>query len=214
MKYTTRSALAAASTFNNEHSAASAGIEVAAKSTATARVSRGRMRAIRLAEGTRRRHAAALLAWVLLVAAAEDDGAAYRSPSGSVAIDGGFGVGAGGGATRFLFDLGAGYAVLTGVVPGVRGALAVGPELGGALAATLTLSLPIETYVVPYVVGELGGQLDGDGLGWTWGAGGGLFVGDPGFAFSIRIGWMFRRVEFGRTSRSTTGPILGVTAAL
>jgi len=122
--------------------------------------------------------------------------ARLRDPQGSVLV----GV-TGGASFSSEFSYGtigahAGYAVLTGVVPGIRGNIFFGDLSGGELAATAWLTPPLAFPVVPFAVGE---------LGWAWqsfsnqsfngallGVGGGLHFGEPTDRFNLRAGVIYR----------------------
>jgi len=164
----------------------------------------------KLADGIRPRHVLLIAGWFLLCGADR----AVHEPGGAVLVDGGLAVGAGAGAARFGLSLGVGYALVDGVVPGVRGGVVIGHEFGGDLVATLRLSLPLDSYVVPYARGELGGRYDGFGLGWTWAAGGGVLIGDPGFGVTLSIGWSFQQIHHGDRVRNANGPALGISVEL
>jgi hypothetical protein len=147
--------------------------------------------------------------------AAAEPPPAYRNPSGSWIVGGALGVATGGAGTVFGFGVSVGYAVITGVVPGVRGVLIAGRGIGGELAATLTLTPPLDWPIVPFAAGEGGHRWDRDGRGWIYGGGGGVYLGAPSRSFGLQLGWMFRRyaVEGGATV-DASGPLLGVAAAL
>lgn len=150
----------------------------------------------------------------------EEAGSGYRNPAGSIALSGMFGASFGDSGTRFVFALGVGYAVLTGVVPGVRGLIATGAgDLGGELAATLTLTPPISTSITPFAVGEVGRRFEPDELGggaWMYGAGVGAYLGDPDSRFALQLGWMFRRLSFDDADEpiDASGPLVSIAARL
>lgn len=122
-----------------------------------------------------------------------------RDPQGSILV------GLTGGASfssRFTYGavgLQAGYAVLTGVVPGVRGTVFFGDLTGGELAGTLWLTPPIDFVVVPFAVGEVGyvwRNFDGfSQQGPLYGAGGGIHFGQPGDLFNLRAGLIYRYLD-------------------
>jgi len=97
---------------------------------------------------------------------------------------------------RFAAGLGLGYAVITGIVPGVRGQVLAGDgPVGGEAAGTLTLTPPISLYLVPFGLGEVGYRWDGDFTGFMWGAGGGLYIGEPTDRFAIQAGYIYREID-------------------
>jgi hypothetical protein len=122
--------------------------------------------------------------------------AQLRDPQGSVLV------GVTGGASfssNFNYGtLGAhvGYAVLNGVVPGIRGAFFFGDLTGGEFAGTLWLTPPLALPIVPFAVGEIGyasqsyRNITVDGA--LYGAGGGLHFGSPADRFNLRAGVIYR----------------------
>lgn len=138
---------------------------------------------------------------------------AYRNPQGSIALSailfGSFGSG---GESTFVIGVGVGYAVVTGVVPGVRGALvAGGGSIGGDLAATLTLTPPVSWYITPFAVGEVGRRFDDTG-GWLYGAGGGIYIGEPSNTIALQVGWIFRRIVYPSRTFDANYPIIAISA--
>ena len=159
--------------------------------------------------------ASALLAQAETATIAEEPPNEYRNPSGAWIVGGTIGAAVGGSGTVFVFGVSVGYAVFTGVVPGVRGVLIAGRGIGGELAATLTLTPPFAWPVLPFVVGEGGYRWDRDVRGFIYGGGGGLYIGAPTNRFGLQLGWIFRRyaIEDGPTVNAG-GPIVGVAVAL
>ena len=121
-----------------------------------------------------------------------------RNPQGSQSLGLGLG-GGGGGNTPLTIAVGGhfGYAVLTGVVPGVRGLVIWSEAVATELAATLTLTPPFESYVVPFAALELGGRFDPIGTGLMYGAGAGVYLGRPRAAFALQLGYMYRMISYG-----------------
>lgn len=143
-----------------------------------------------------------------------DDEPRYRNPQGSINLSAVLGAASSDSGTRFVFGGGIGYAFLTGVMPGVRGLIATGNGgTGGELAATLTLTPPLSFSFTPFVAGEVGRRFEPFGAGWIYGAGGGIYFGDPGGSVAVQLGWMFRRIDFGAPigSADISGPIVGVS---
>lgn len=139
----------------------------------------------------------------------------YRNPAGSVQISGAVSVAVGNEQTVFGLGIGVGYAVITGVVPGFRALLLVGgDEVAGELATTLTLTPPLATYLVPFVLGEVGRRFDGLGGAWLFGAGGGVYLGEPQAGFGLQLGWIFRKYVYESGSISGNGPIIAVSISL
>jgi hypothetical protein len=120
----------------------------------------------------------------------------YYDPQGSVQV----GL-TGGGSFSSDFNYGiigasVGYAVFTGVVPGLRGAGFFGDLTGGEIAGTLTLTPPIVFPVVPFVMGEIGHAWqnfnDQSFRGLLAGGGGGIHLGQPTDRFTVRAGVIYR----------------------
>ncbi len=124
-------------------------------------------------------------------------GPKLRNPQGSVVVQGLAGMSSGGGQFSALIGLGLGYAIFTGVVPGIRGALFLGDVFGGEILATATLSPPLEGSVVPFVSGEVGHRWESGLRGLIYGVGGGLFLGDPAGSYGLQLGVMYRVWEWG-----------------
>lgn len=134
-----------------------------------------------------------------------------RDPEGSILV----GV-SGGGQFSDEFNYGTvglsfGYAVIDGVVPGVRGNIFFGDLTGGELAATLWLTPPLRGPVVPFVVGEFGHAWqnfnDVELTGLLYGAGAGLHLGSPGDSITARAGLIYRYYDIGN-GQSAFSPII------
>jgi hypothetical protein len=145
----------------------------------------------------------------------------HRNPQGHLQFGATLGIGGAlGGQRAFVGGVGVGYAVLTGVLPGVRGLLIAGNDIGGEVAATLTLTPPFESYLTPFVFGEVGGRFEPTGKGFLYGGGGGLYVGNARSAFSLQLGWVFRRIEFPATDTlpsakvDASGPLVALSVRL
>lgn len=146
-----------------------------------------------------------------IVATAPHD---YRHPSGSVIASflvwGGYNTATG--STEIAFGLAFGYALLTGVVPGIRGELLYRDGIGAQVAATMTLTPPLTWSVTPFALGEVGLDFEQDRSGTFYGAGGGAFVGDPAGHVAVQIGWIWRRLIFKNAPDGDgSGPIIGLT---
>lgn len=140
---------------------------------------------------------------------AQDDGI-YRNPSGSISLNAVGGV-AVGDRTSIILGAGVGYAVLTGVLPGVRGLLIAGNGVGGELATTLTLTPPIPGSFTPFVVGELGRRWDPDVAAWMAGVGGGVYLGEPASSVNLQLGYIHRWFFLPGGGTQTLGaPIVGI----
>lgn len=104
---------------------------------------------------------------------------------------------------------------ISGVLPGVRGVVIASETVSGEVAATLTLAPPISWSVVPFALFEIGRRiLPDDEDGWLYGAGGGLFIGEPRAAVSLQVGWMYRRLSFSELTLDASGPIVGISMRL
>jgi hypothetical protein len=138
----------------------------------------------------------------------------YRNPEGSIALNAFIGVAVSSSGSRYGLGVGVGYAFITGVVPGVRALVVAGDGVGGELAATLTLTPPIATSITPFAVGEAGRRFDPIGSGWLYGAGGGIYIGEPQATFGFQIGWIFRRIVYPDPigSLDDSGPIVAISA--
>jgi hypothetical protein len=102
-----------------------------------------------------------------------------------------------------------GYAVLTGVMPGIRGLIITGDGVAGELAASLTLTPPLALYLVPFAVAEVGRRFDDQGA-WLYGAGLGAYLGEPESRIGLQAGWMFRRLVYETVSVDASGPIIAL----
>lgn len=117
------------------------------------------------------------------------------------------------GTASNYFSVGAslGYAVVNGVVPGIRGAVFFGDLTGGELAATLWLTPPVEWPVVPFAVGEFGHAWqtvsDVEQTGLLYGGGAGLHLGSPADSIAVRAGVMYRYYDIG-DGQGTFSPII------
>lgn len=138
----------------------------------------------------------------------------YRNPTGSIVFGGIVGAAVGNRGTAFVLGASFGYAVVTGVVPGIRGVAVAGDGFGGELAATLLLTPPLDWPVLPFVVGEGGHRWDRDFSGFIYGGGGGLFIGSPRSRVGLQVGWIVRRfaIHDGPTV-DASGPLIGVSAS-
>jgi hypothetical protein len=138
--------------------------------------------------------------------------APYRYPAGSFAFSGGFGLALGNGSSAYALSLGVGYAVLTGVLPGIRGEVISASGVGGEFAGTLTLTPPISLYAVPFVLGEIGQRWDSVGSALFFRAGGGLTLGEPESHFALQLGWSIARYQYPAPvgNVDSNGPLIGI----
>lgn len=135
-----------------------------------------------------------------------------RNPQGSVVVQGLAGMSSSEKQFSALIGLGVGYAIFTGVVPGVRGALFLGDVFGGEILATATLSPPLEGSVVPFVVGEVGHRWQSELGGLIYGVGGGFFLGDPAGNYGLQLGVVYRIWEWGGPEPIRSfAPIVGLS---
>jgi len=137
----------------------------------------------------------------------------YRNPAGSVILGGSIGVATGDLETAFNLGVSIGYAVVTGIVPSLRGVLIAGDGVGGELAATLTLSPPIDWPVVPFAVAEGGHRWERYERGWIFGGGGGVLIGWPTRRMSLQLGWIVRRYGIAEGAVTVMGPLFGVVVS-
>ncbi len=145
----------------------------------------------------------------------DDDGdRGYRHPQGALSLQGFLGGSFRESGNQFVVGVGAGYAVLTGVMPGVRGLVLMGDGVGGELVGTLTLTPPLRLYLTPFIMGEAGRRFEPDFSGWLYGAGLGFFLGDPAKSFSLQAGWMIRRFVVADETLDVSGPILSISLRL
>jgi hypothetical protein len=135
----------------------------------------------------------------------------YRNPQKSINLGLIAGAAVGGGQAQFVIGANVGYAVLTGVVPGVRAVMIAGNGVAGELGLTVTLTPPITTSFTPFAIGEVGRRFDDLG-GWIYGAGGGLYLGEPAAQFAFQLGWMFRRIVYSDHGVDASGPIVAFSA--
>lgn len=142
---------------------------------------------------------------------APEEPSRYRNPQGSIQVTGAIGVSVGSEQTLVAIGAGVGYAVVTGVVPGIRGVIIAGDGIGAELAGTLTLTPPLATYLVPFLVGEAGRRFDEFGGAWLYGGGGGLYVGEPASGLGLQVGWMFRRLVYEDVTLDASGPIISIS---
>ena len=141
----------------------------------------------------------------------------YRNPEGSLLLSVVLGAGVGSAGTRFVGGAGVGYAVLTGVVPGVRGLVLAGGGggVGGELAGTLTLSPPMASYITPFVLGEAGRRWQSGPNGWIYGAGAGVFIGEPWATLQLQVGWIWRWLDIdGGPTLTASAPLVGINLRL
>lgn len=134
-----------------------------------------------------------------------------HDPQGSLPASGVLGLAGGSGGASLVIGAGIGYAVFSGVVPGLRGLVVLGSRTGGELAFTLSLTPPFGWSVVPFVVGEAGHRwLDGT-QGWIVGVGGGAHIGRPEAVVGVRVGWIWRRYLIkGGPAVDASAPIIAV----
>jgi hypothetical protein len=134
-----------------------------------------------------------------------------RNPQGALLVNGVGGLVTGGGGTAGVIGVGVGYAVVTGIVPGIRGLLIFGDIFGGEVSGTLTLTPPFEGAVTPYAIGEVGHRWEAEARGVIYGAGGGLYLGDPRAMFSLQLGAIYRiwDTQLGRVKGLS--PVIGVS---
>ncbi|MCA9552405.1 MAG: hypothetical protein KC933_20390, partial [Myxococcales bacterium] len=135
----------------------------------------------------------------------------YRNPTGALVTSGTLGMAIGGNGTSFVLGVGLGYAVVHGVVPGVRGLLVVGHGVGGELALTATLTPPVSWDVTPFLMLEGGRRWLDDLSGWLYGVGGGVYIGNPMSHFGFQLGWVWRRFVVAGTAYDVSTPIGGVS---
>ena len=125
----------------------------------------------------------------------------YRDAQGQVlfGVNGGYAFG--NGAQFGSAGIHVGYAVVTGVVPGIRANVFFGDLSGGQVVGTLWLTPPLAYVVVPFGVGEVGyvwQNLDGiSSNGMLYGVGGGLHLGRPTDRLGLRAGVIYRVFDAG-----------------
>ena len=137
----------------------------------------------------------------------------YRDPMGSILLGITGGASVGSGVQYGNVGVQIGYAVLTGVVPGIRGTGYFGGLTGGEVVGTLWLTPPLELSVVPFAVGEIGyvwqevNSISTNGA--LYGAGGGLHFGRPTSSLQIRAGVVYRFFDFGGGSGFVSPLVVG-----
>jgi hypothetical protein len=138
----------------------------------------------------------------------------YHNPTGSLVIKPELRVTVGGDRTVVGIGVGVGYAVITGVLPGVRGMVIIDDEVGGELGLTLTLTPPLDFYLVPFAYGEVGRRFDGLGSAWLYAGGGGLYVGEPASSLGLQAGWIFRRYVYESVEIDGSGLLVALSIRL
>jgi hypothetical protein len=138
----------------------------------------------------------------------------YHNPRGSFVLSPAFGVAVGSQTTAVAVGVGVGYAVLTGVLPGLRGVMIFGDGVAAELSTNLTLTPPLDFYLVPFLYGELGRRFDEAGGAWLYAGGGGLYVGEPAAPFGVQVGWIFRRYVYDAVELDGSGLMVGLTLRL
>jgi hypothetical protein len=141
----------------------------------------------------------------------------YRYPEGSFSVSGGLGVvSSSSQGTVFEFGLGLGYAVLTGVVPGIRGELVTTSQIAGEVAVGLTLTPPLALSFVPFGLAEVGQRWDMYGSAHLYGFGAGIILGEPESHFGVQLGWAWHRYDYGGLigTVDTNGPLIGLAVRL
>jgi hypothetical protein len=144
---------------------------------------------------------------------AGDPAPSLWNPTGSIVLGGGVGGTAGRSGTHFVLGASFGYAVISGVVPGARGAIIAGDGFGAELAATLMVTPPLPWAVVPFAAGEAGFRWNRDDRGPFYGGGGGLLIGAPEVRVGIQLGWTFRRYHRQDGAVVSHGPIVGLATS-
>ena len=160
--------------------------------------------------------AAALLVALLASALAPSRADAQPRPrsrygQGSMLVSLGLGVEIGNQRTRAAASASFGYAVLDGMVPGLRGMVVFSDPAAGELAPNLFLTIPVDFPVLPFAYGEAGRRFDGAGGAWLLGGGGGLQFGYPRSPFGFQVGWLFRRYFYTDVSVDGSGLLLAAT---
>lgn len=136
----------------------------------------------------------------------------YHNPRGSFVLRPELALGFSEERTVVGLGAGFGYAVLTGVLPGLRGMVLIDDgELGGELGLTLTLTPPLDFYLVPYGYGELGRRWDSYGGAWMYAGGGGVFLGEPASPLGVQVGWIFRRFVYADFELDGSGPMIALS---
>jgi hypothetical protein len=139
-------------------------------------------------------------AWLAAIALAHTLGSAgtaraqaVHDPQGKVLVGGSAGVTVRDGSTAGTIGLQVGYAVIDGLVPGIRGMVLFGDFGGGELAGTLFYTPPVTWPVVPFVTAEVGNRWEESTSGPLLGGGGGLHLGSPAARFGVRAGVVYNR---------------------
>lgn len=151
-----------------------------------------------------------LLSPAFALAEEAEEAPAYHNPRGAIVANLLVGVAVGGNSTQVAFGAGVGYAVLTGVLPGLRGMMIVGDSVAGEVAATLTLTPPLSFFLVPFAYGEVGRRFDALGA-WMLAGGPGLYVGDPRDTIVLQGGWIFRRYFYENVGLDGSGPLISLS---
>lgn len=128
-----------------------------------------------------------------LVGVARPASAQVHDPKGSVIVGGSLGVISGRDQVSVAVGLNGGYAVLDGLVPGVRGMGFFGDITGGELAGRVSYTPPIPGPVAPFVVAEAGNRWEGSFSGALLGGGGGFHLGRPDSKVGFRAGLVYNR---------------------
>lgn len=110
----------------------------------------------------------------------------------------------------FAIGASAGYAVLHGLVPGVRGVVFFGDFEAGETAATLLFTPPLGWVAVPFVATEAGYRWEPSADGPLLGVGFGVYVGRPSDHVNVQAGWMFRRFWYETGSADISGPVISL----
>ncbi len=136
-----------------------------------------------------------------------------RYGRGAMLVSLGLGLEVGNQRTRVAASASFGYAVLDGVVPGLRGMVMPSDPVAGELAPNLFLTIPVDFPVLPFLYGEAGRRFDGSGGAWLLGGGGGLQFGYPRSPFGVQAGWLFRRYFYSNVSVDGSGLLLAATVS-
>jgi hypothetical protein len=135
----------------------------------------------------------------------------YRNPQGSFLSAFLFFIGHDSQTGTFVaFGLGLGYAVITGVVPGVRGELLYSDGFGAEVAGTLTLTPPLSWSLTPFLIGEAGLHFEDGRQGWLYGGGAGVYLGDPTSRIAVQLGYVWRAIVYENEKQDGSGPLLAI----
>ena len=164
-----------------------------------------------------------LILWAVLWAACESRAVAQveaggsgassdlRDPQGSILVGVSGGASFGSEVQYGSIGVQGGYAVVTGVVPGLRTTFLFGDLSGGEVVGTVWLTPPLSFAVVPFAVLEAGYAWQSfrgaDADGAVYGVGGGLHLGRPRDVFNLRAGVIYRYYDFG-VQRDVVAPIV------